>query len=545
MPSEQPFSEDTSSSETPELATSDVAIPSPDQPQGTTRPAVTRPAVTRNAITLMIGTLASRVSGLVRTSLLLQLFPVTMTDAFLVAWKIPNLFRELLAEGALTNSFVPVYASLKGDDAKKLTAALTVSLAIINSLLLVLALYAAPWLVDLMLAEGSSVNVTLAVQLTRLTFPVLFAISLAALAMGVLNAEERFFAPAWAPVALNIAVILGMLLFPANVHALALSVVAGGLLQLLVQLPSLWRHRLIPTRWQLWHPQLLDVLLLMAPFALTTGARQVLNVVANYQLSLLPAGSVTAYENANLLVSLALGLFSVSPALAFYSRLSQQATHAPDNFASTLLSGCKLISFLTAPVGLLMLVLAEPAVRTIWDIRLASGQSQTIQYTILAVVPLGLAIFPLGLNNLLLRPFYIRKQVRTVIAISVGFMGLSAVLYALLVPGLGIAGLSVTTALVNWLQLATLLLWLRRTERLELLTFTRHAARVWLAASAAAFITWGLIINLPDAKSWLQIVLRVGLGGCIGLGCYGIFALLLNLSEVQQLKNRFLRQPSD
>lgn len=489
----------------------------------------------------MIGTLASRVSGLVRTSLLLQLFPVTITDAFLVAWKIPNLFRELLAEGALTNSLVPVYASLETGERKRLLAALTVVLALINSLLLALALLAAPWLVDVMLADGSSVDTTLAIHLTRLTFPVLFAISLSALAMGVLNAEERFFAPAWAPVALNVATVGGMLMFPGNADALALAVVAGGVLQLLVQLPSLTRHNFLPKTWHIWHPQLLSVLLLMAPFALTTGARQVLNVVANYQLSRLPAGSVTAFENANLLVSLALGLFSVSPALAYYSRLAQQATYAPEQFAKTLLEGCRLISFLTAPVGLLMIVLAEPAVRTIWDIRIASGQSDTLTFTIAATVPLGLAIFPLGLNNLLLRPFYIRKQVRTVIAISLGFMVASGFLYAYLVPRVGIAGLSLTTALINWLQLGTLLFWHTQREQLELTQFLHHALRVWLAAISGASVSGWLVAYVNVGGGWLNAFLRVAVGGVVGLGIYALVALALGLPELQAVRRRFSR----
>lgn len=495
----------------------------------------------RHAVTLMIGTLASRVSGLVRTSLLLQLFPVAITDAFLVAWKIPNLFRELLAEGALTNSLVPVYASLETTERKRLLAALAVVLALINSLLLALALVAAPWLVDVMLADGSSVDTQLAVHLTRLIFPVLFAISLSALAMGVLNAEERFFAPAWAPVALNVATVAGMLLFPGNADALALAVVVGGVLQLLVQLPSLWRYQFLPHGWRVWHPQLLSVLLLMAPFALTTGARQILNVVANYQLSRLPAGSVTAFENANLLVSLALGLFSVSPALAYYSRLSRQAADAPEQFAETLLEGCRLISFLTAPVGLLMMVLAESAVRTIWDIRIASGQSDTLNFTIAATIPLGLAIFPLGLNNLLLRPFYIRKQVRTVIAISVGFMVVSGFLYAAFVPRIGIAGLSITTALINWLQLGALLAWHTRREGLELPSFLRHALRVWFAAVVAALASWWLVPYVTLGTGWLSAFLRVAAGGLSGLGVYALIALALNLPELYAVRRRFSR----
>jgi len=223
----------------------------------------------------MIGTLASRISGLVRASLLLQLFPQAATDAFNVAWKVPNLFRELLAEGALTNSFIPIYKALPREEGRRLAGALFAALALLNALLLGLAIWAAPWLVGLLLQPASVVDFELAVQLTRIIFPVLAAISLSALAMGILNAEERFFAPAWAPVALNLVVIGVMLIWPGQAPMLALGVVLGGVAQLLVQLPALLRGRLLPALSGLWHPSLGLVLLLMAPFALTTGARQV------------------------------------------------------------------------------------------------------------------------------------------------------------------------------------------------------------------------------------------------------------------------------
>jgi putative peptidoglycan lipid II flippase len=162
----------------------------------------------------MGGTLASRASGLLREVLLIALFPVRASDAFRLAWTVPNLFRELLAEGALTNAFIPIYQRLRGDDRRAFAGAMLSVLALANAVLLALALLGAPWIVDLLLARDANVDRELAVQLVRLTFPVLFAISLSALAMGVLNAEERFFAPAWAPVLLNLVAIAAMLAFP-------------------------------------------------------------------------------------------------------------------------------------------------------------------------------------------------------------------------------------------------------------------------------------------------------------------------------------------
>ena len=281
----------------------------------------------RGALVFMGGTLGSRASGLLREVLLVALFPVRASDACRIAWAVPNLFRELLAEGALTNAFVPVVQRLRGDDRRAFAGAMLAALALVNALLLALALVSAPWIVDLLLAADANVDRDLAVRLLRLTFPVLGAISMAALAMGVLQAEERFAAPAWAPVALNAAAIAAMLAFPGAPEALALGVVAGGVLQALVQWPAMARAGLTP-RWRWWHAAMPAALALLGPFAFTTGARQVLNVVAQRMVSneaLFPAGAVTGYALASMLFALALGLGAISPAVAFFARLGRCA----------------------------------------------------------------------------------------------------------------------------------------------------------------------------------------------------------------------------
>lgn len=519
-----------------------MATPTPStqrsSPVGSPPAAKTRSSA-RHALTLMIGTLASRVSGLVRTALLLQLFPSHMTDAFLVAWKIPNLFRELLAEGALTNSFIPVYASLAQDEAKRLAGALFALLALVNGALVAVAIWSAPWLVNLILAEGSAVDAALAIRLTRIIFPVLAAISLSALAMGILNAEERFFAPAWAPVALNVVVIGAMLIFPGQVSLLAVGVVLGGVAQLLVQLPSLTRGGLMPRFGRLWHPSLGGVLLLMAPFAFTTGARQFLNVVANYLLSTMPSGSITAFENTNLIVSLALGLFSVSPALAYYSRLSSNAAHAPHEFKHTLLAGLRFITFLTVPVGLLTYLLAEPAVTLIWGWRLAEGQAQTLHFTALAVAPIGFLIFPLGLNNLLLRPFYVRKRVRVPVVVTMIFVALNSLLYSYLAPRYGIVGLSWGIAATNWLQLMVLLYWMKRDEDLALGAFVSYALRVWLGAILAVTASALVLGRITFPEGQLGTLMHLVTGGGVAALLYALISALLGLPELRQLVRRF------
>ncbi len=491
----------------------------------------------------MIGTLASRVTGLLRGSLLVQLFNPTVTDAFNIALRVPNLFRELLAEGALTNSFVPAYRSLPPDEAKRLVSALFSLLLVVNAFLQLAAVWAAPTVVGWLVAENSAVDVPLTVAMTRALFPFLAAISFAALAMGILNAEERFFAPAWAPVALNVVTTVLMLLYQDRALLLATAFVLGGVAQLSVQLPVLASAGLLPRLGVWWHPRLSGVLLLMVPFTFSTGARQVLNFVSSRLLSALPVGSVTAYANADLFLGLALGLFSISPTLAFYSRLAALVGE-PRAFRQSLLTGLRLITFLTVPAGLLLALYAGPAVETVfnWSTLLGGdGKAQgTLLLSVYALSPLGLAVFPLGLNALLMRTFYVRQHVRLPVLISVGFTALNALLYVLLVKrfGLGVAGLSWATVVVAWAQLVALLALVWRREHFSLRALLRHSSRVWLAALLSVALGWTSAGALPLPAGWWGAALTLAIGGAVSLLLYVAFCVRLGVPEVKGLRRR-------
>ena len=499
-----------------------------------------RPSAGRGAVTLMVGTLGSRLTGLGRNSLLNQLFDREITDAFTVALKVPNLFRELLAEGALTNSFVPIYKELEGDDARRFSGALLALLILVNAVLVLAAVLAAPWIIQLLLGSQGSVNAELATQLARLVFPFLAAISFSAWAMGILQAEERFFGPAWAPVALNVVAIVLMLLYPQRAVPLALAFVVGGAAQFAFQVPFLRRAGLLPRWGGVWHPALSSVLLLMVPFAFTTSGRQFLNVVATRILDELPEGSQTAFYNADLFFSLALGLFSISPALAFYARLADDAVRRPDAFAGTLRQGLRFIAFLTAPAGLLLFAFAESAVHIVFNY-LGTLDAARLVLTIAATAPLGLAVFPMGLTNLLVRSFYVRKRVRTPIVVTVSFLGLQALLYVLFAPLLGIEGLSWATAIVAWAQFVLLLGLVARREGLEVGQFLRFAATVWVAAGGSVAAGWAAVMFLPLPQGWIGFLLTAAIGGAFAAVLYGAAALALRLPEVSALGRRIRR----
>ncbi len=495
----------------------------------------------RGALTVMGGTLASRATGLLREVLVIALFPVWASDAFRLAWTVPNLFRELLAEGALTNAFIPIYQRLRGPDRRHFAGAMLSVLALANAALLALALVAAPWIVDLLLARDSNVERELAVQMVRITFPVLFAISLSALAMGVLHAEERFFAPAWAPVVLNLVAIAAMLAFPGEAHWLALGVVLGGVGQALVQWPAMWRAGVLPAAGRVWHAAVPLALGLMAPFAFTTGARQILNVVAQRIVSneaLFPAGAVTAYALSTMLFSLVLGLFAISPAMAYYARLGNLAAEGAADFAATLEAGTRFILLLTLPAGAATYVFAEPAVRTVFGLlRPAAGQGVAIELAVLALAPLGIALPAAGLVNFLLRPFFVRQQVVAPVASSAGFTLFTALLFVALAPRLGIAGVSWGTAVAMTLQALVLLLWLRRAEGLDVRAIGLQVVRVSAAAVVAVVLARYLSLRLVEAlelSSWFASATLVAAGGAITIVAFAALAYLLRVPELRR-----------
>jgi putative peptidoglycan lipid II flippase len=498
-------------------------------------------AVSRSALTLMIGTLASRVTGFLRQSLLTQLFSDRITDAFLVAQRVPNLFRELLAEGALTNSFIPVYKSLSKQEAKKLSAALLGLLAAVNAVLLIVTFLATPWIVELLLTSNGNVDRNLVTTLVRIVFPFLTTISLSAWAMGILNAEEAFLAPAWAPVSLNIVSVILMVLFPENAVMLAVSLVIGGLVQFIVQLPALFRRKLFSFG-RLWHPQLAGVLLLMIPSAFTTGGRQILNLIITNILDTLPKGSVTAFANADLFVGLASGLFGVSPTLAYYSRLSDNAVNAPEKFKHTLLNGLRFIAFLILPAGLLLSILAKPMIETLFNWMTLFGRTGTsgaiVDYSVRSLVPLGLAMFPMGLNTLMIRIFYIRKRITTVVLITVFYLALQAGLSYMLAPQMGIAGLSWANVVGQWAQFILLLVFVWRLEHFNVLALAAQVWRVALSAGLAALSVYALNF-LPWTLSWWSSFTHMVLGVMVFGVSYALFSFLLGVGEVKEIVKRF------
>lgn len=521
-----------STPETTDTPASEAALPPAPPPR----------SASRNTLIVMAGTLGSRLSGVVRQQLI-NGFGNELLDAFIIASRVPNLLRELLAEGALVNSFIPVYKSLEPSEKRQLAQAFSGALIGINLILMVLGILAAPWIVGILLASNANVDTELAVYMTRLVMPFLTLISLASIAMGLLNADEHFRESSFAPVAFNavsiVILILASFFFPHSATWLALSWLLGGLAQLLVQLPALGRYGLLPTPQLMTHPALARVLIQMAPFTLTTGARQILNVYVQRLLSnatIFSPGAVSAYANAETLFTMVNGLFVVSPALALFPRFSQLAADQDwPKFKELTYSTLKTVTFLAAPASALLVALAGYAIG-IFDLR---GNMPLDRFTSGTLILTGwaLALVPWAINTVLLRTFYARQRTREAVIIStVGFL-LEVGLYNLIVPAWGLIGFGVSTTLAGIAVCLGLIYMYGRQLGFSVPPIAVYLGKVvalsLVAGIIAKVVSWPFASAGPDKLLLSLLVLAVA--GGAGLVSYMGLAAALNVGQARSL----------
>lgn len=431
----------------------------------------------------MAGTLASRLLGVVRQGVLNNFFDKAITDAFLVAYRVPNLFREILAEGAVTNALIPILAELPEVERESFKRRFAAFLLGLNLLVVGLGILFAPQLAALLLAADTQLDPALVTYLIRLVMPFLLVISMAALFGAFLQSEERFWGPSFAPLAFNVGAIAVMLIWPGSATALALAFVFGGSLQALVQIPALRGFGLELG----WHPAIGQAALLMTPFVFTTSTRQFLTVVLYALLTSMPLGAATGFSNADMTYLMALGLFSVSPAMALYPRLSAYAAAGEMASYSRLLeSGLERVAVLLGWAAALMVGLAPWVVAVLFAWK-ASFDSQVFAYSTQAMTALGLALLPWGLYNLYVRGLYARQQIGRAVKISVSLFLLNTLGYYLLVPG-GMFYLNLATVIAGVLGLAWMVWIYQRDGLLSATSQLSLLLRVALAALAAGYL---------------------------------------------------------
>jgi putative peptidoglycan lipid II flippase len=375
-------------------------------------------------------TMVSRVLGYVRDFFIARVFGAgVLTDAFFVAFKIPNLLRRLFAEGAFSQAFVPLLAEHKqksAEDAKSLIDAVSTLLFIALAVTAALGVAAAPFIVYLT-APGFALDPAkpfgLTVSLLRITFPYIVFIALVALSAGILNTWSRFAVPAITPALLNVAFIVGAAFFAEHfdppVMVLAWAVFAGGVLQLAFQVPFLVKLGLLP-RWRIdfSHPGLRRVLLLMLPAAFGVSVSQISLVLNQIFASFLQSGSVSWLYYADRLMELPAGVLGVAVGTILLPSLSKYHAAANAEEYSRLLDwGLRITVLLAVPAAAALAVLALPLIAMLFQY--GRFGTEDAWMTRQALVAYSVGLVGMILVKILAPGFYARQNVVTPVKIGI------------------------------------------------------------------------------------------------------------------------------
>ena len=498
-----------------------LKIPSPFGPArlaaGARLQAHTLPPVSlfKAASTVSLLTLVSRITGLVRELLMASVFGVSaMTDAFNVAFRIPNLFRRVLGEGAFSQAFVPVLAATRaeeGDDgAKALIDHVGTLLAWTLVLLCIAGVLGAPWMVWAMASgmKQSPQGFDAAVTMTRWMFPYIGFMSLVALAGGILNTWKKFAVPAASPVLLNIALILsitlGAPLFARHgiepIYAQAAGVMLGGLLQLGIQVPALMRLGLLPrigVRWAAiraaWaDPTTRKVARLMLPALLGVSVAQVSLLINTQIASHLATGSVSWITYADRLMELPTALLGVALGVVLMPQLaSARATQDDERYSAMLDWGLRLVVVLSVPCMVALLVFAKPLVAVLYHY--GAFADRDVQQTTLALAGYGVGIVGIVAIKVLAPGYFAKHDMRTPMLIAVAVLVLTQMMNLVLVPYLQHAALTLSIGVGAVINATWLLVGLLRRGSYRPLPGWRRFALQVVAASAllAVLLAWG------------------------------------------------------
>ncbi len=517
----------------------------------------------KSASTVSALTLVSRITGLVRELLIAATFGASaMTDAFNVAFRIPNLFRRLFAEGAFSQAFVPVLAASKTQNGDEQTKLLIDRVATLLSwaLLLTCALgvAAAPFLVYAM-ASGLKQDprgFEAAVFMTRWMFPYIGFMSLVALSSGVLNTWRRFAVPAATPVLLNVAMIAAAWLGAPwlktrgiePIYALAAGVMLGGVLQLAVQVPALLKLGLLPKislNWgvvkEAWaDPATKNIAKLMLPALLGVSVAQISLLINTQIASHLTPGSVSWLTYADRLMEFPTAMLGVAIGVVLMPQLAAaKAANDAEKYSNMLDWGLRIVVLLGLPCAVALLTFAQPLVATLYHY--GAFTDRDVAQTTTALMGYGAGLIGLVAIKVLAPGFYASQDIKTPVRIAIVVLVITQLLNLVFVPYLQHAGLALAIgigALINALWLLVGLV--RRGSYRPAPGWGVFALQV-VAASAllAVFLLWA-----AGAVSWTGLkaayVQRIGLLAAVLMASAAIYFVALRVAglKLRQLVRR-------
>jgi putative peptidoglycan lipid II flippase len=518
-------------------------------------------SVTRSARTVSLAVLGSRVFGLVREQVLAALFGASREfDAFVTAFRIPNLLRDLFAEGALSAAFVATFSQKLSAESEK--SAWRLANLILNALIIVLGLVTvvgivlSPWLVHLIAPGFSEIKgkTELTTALTRIMFPFLLMVALAALAMGMLNAKHRFGVPASASMMFNVGSILGglacaFLLAPNFLHepslagramiGMSIGTLIGGALQWLIQIPSL---RSVGYRYQRtldWQdPGFRQVLRLLGPSVIGTAAVQV-NVFVDQWFASWPqmsgptgSGAITWLNCAFRLMQFPIGLFGVAIGVATLPTVSAHAGRGEMiEFRKTLARSIRLAFFLCVPAACGLWVLATPIISTIYQ----HGKFDVFatEQTVACLRAFAIGLVAYAAIKIIAPTFYALGDSRTPMHVAVGSIVVNAGLdYVFaIVMNMKTAGLALSTSFVALTNFFLLMTFMRRKiGRIEARALLRSLAKIAVASALMAAAAYGTH-RVCEPHRYLDVLASIA----AALVVFGLSCKRLRVEEFSEL----------
>ncbi|MGC2415319.1 MAG: murein biosynthesis integral membrane protein MurJ [Stellaceae bacterium] len=512
-------------------------------------------ALLRSVATVGSYTLVSRVLGFIRdilTAAILGAGPVA--DAFFVAQRLPNLFRSLFAEGAFSAAFVPLASGALTEGGKPAVREFAEeAFAVLFAVLLVFVLVGEvfmPWVMRAV-APGFGADAgkfDLVVTLSRITFPYLLLISLTALLGGLLNALDRFAAPAATPILLNLSLISALYLMARfgwrDGHALAWALSAAGVAQFLWLTIACARAG-VALRLRLPHltPRVRETLRIMAPGVFGAGVTQLNLLISTALASLLAGGSVSYLYYADRLNQLPLGVVGIAIGTAILPSLSRQVrTGDAAGAMATQNRGVELALLLTLPAAAALIVLAQPILAVLFE-RGAFGPAEV------AATAAALAAYAVGLPAFVLvkvlpSGFYAHRDMATPVKVAVAAVSLNFVLTLVLMQFLAHVGVAIALSASGWMQALILLVLLARHGHFRL---DRRAIgnipRIAAATIGMATILVGLRFALAPALAGPTLLRLGALAGLIAAGLFSFAALVLvfGVTDWRELRGRLMR----
>ncbi len=488
----------------------------------------------RDVLLLAIATGISRVFGLFRDMTIADRFGAGAAyDAFLIAFFVPHLLRQLLAEGALSTAFIPTYtdALVTDQEANHLANNVLSLLLIIFPAVVIAGDLLVPYYLPFLASGFSPEEMRLSIRLAQILFPFIALVGFAAVFMGILNAHHRFFAAALAPVMFNLGMIIGALViapyFSVPIAGLAIGALIGGAGQLVFQLPAIikvgfqFRFTLRPL-----HPGVRRIARLMAPAAIGLAVTQINLLVDNKLASYLATGAISSLQYAMRLFQLPLGMFAVSIATALLPRFSRAVAHADDRLLSDQLrTGIEAGAFVLLPAMVGLYALGEPIIALLFQHGEFTPADTARAAHVLYFYLIG--IFPYGLVYTFTRAFYaLGKTVYPLIA-SAAAVAANIAFDLLLIGPMRVDGLAIATSISGIVN--ALILFIALAGRVNP---TRDSGVVMgkiLTGCALLYVSvWGIGRWLAGWNLAGYVFVAIG----VGVGIYLLYAKMSGLVKI-------------